>query len=233
MIQVALLNSHIYQKLVFKAKDFPELKIVCAGETLPEVEQCLQEKKANVFIFALEKLGTMPVLKLKSLLSLYNPDFVIISYKFAQKSILAELRALNIKLLQEPVSFPLLKVFMIEQSVNNLFGKNSRKDPEVAPIESDNKRRYSSEQLAILQEVTSSVKCECPNHLATLTDSLYSFEDYAQACQEENPEDAEIHAMLHQETTKARLILERALDRLCEHEKIRLEDLKTDSGDLS
>lgn len=232
-MQVALLNNQIYQKLVFKAKDFPELKIVCAGETLPEVERCLQQKKANGFIFALEKLGTTPVLKLKFLLSLHHPDFVIISYKFAKKNVLAELRALDIKVIQEPVSFHLLKVFMIEQFVNNLFGKNSRKNPEVAPIESDSKRRYSSAQLAVLQEITSSVECECPNHLATLTDSLYSFEDYAQSCQQQNPKDAEIHAMLYHETTKARRILERALDRLCEHEKIRLEDLKIDSGDLS
>lgn len=78
--------------------------------------------------------------------------------------------------------------------------------------------RFSPEQLGRLQEVASSVDCECPNHLATLVTSLQSFESYSARCKNKDDKDAAIHAMLHRETQRARVIMEDALSRLLVHE---------------
>ena len=80
--------------------------------------------------------------------------------------------------------------------------------------------RFSAEQLGRLQEIASSVDCECPNHLATLVTSLQGFEAYSAKCENKGEKDAAIHAMLHRETRRARVLMEDALSQLLVHEGI-------------
>ncbi len=227
MISVAVVNNPIYKKLAFKAKELPEVKVVHAAETVAEMEAFLQRQAVNVAIFALEKLGGNPVYDLQRLMGLFYPDLVIVTYTFAKKQLVDKLTALGIRLLPEPVSFDFLKVLISEQVVNQLFPKNTDAGQmNMMKKDAIKARNYTKEELALLQEVISSIDCECPNHLANLTQSLYSFEDYAQACQSQNPKDAEIHAMLYAETAKARTIIDQALKQLCAHEKIDVKNLQ-------
>lgn len=81
-------------------------------------------------------------------------------------------------------------------------------------------RLYTQEQLGKLQEIISTVDCECPNHLSSIVSSLISFEEYSNKCLNKNEQDAEIHKLLFEKTTEAREIMEKALSVLCEFEKI-------------
>lgn len=81
-------------------------------------------------------------------------------------------------------------------------------------------RRFTPSQLARLMEISSAIKCECPNNLARIVQSLIGFEDYAKDCQNLNAEDAKIHRMLYEKTAQARAILDEALAELCEFEQI-------------
>ena len=51
---------------------------------------------------------------------------------------------------------------------------------------------------------------------------LLAFERYSAECEDLDPRDAEVHAALHRQTGEARVIMERALKFLCEHENIEL-----------
>lgn len=81
-------------------------------------------------------------------------------------------------------------------------------------------RRYTDAQLGRLQEIRSVLDCECPNHLSAIVASLAAFERYSQTCEDENPEDAAIHAMLCEQTARARTIIEQALSELLKHEGV-------------
>ncbi|HBP23117.1 MAG TPA: hypothetical protein DEA08_35760 [Planctomycetes bacterium] len=81
-------------------------------------------------------------------------------------------------------------------------------------------RRFTPGQLARLLEVSSTIKCECPNHLARIVQSLIGFEDYAKDCENLNEEDARIHRMLYEKTVRARVLLDEALAELCDFEQI-------------
>ena len=83
-------------------------------------------------------------------------------------------------------------------------------------------RRFSTHQLAKLLEISSEVDCECPNHLARIVDGLVAFEVYCANCESRNPQDQELHALLHRETSKARAIMEQALETLIKVESIEL-----------
>jgi len=85
---------------------------------------------------------------------------------------------------------------------------------EVAP------RKFTAARLARLMEISSKVKCECPNHVAKIVEALGSFEDYSRACESQDQPDREMHALLARESARARLVMEAALEALLEFERI-------------
>lgn len=71
--------------------------------------------------------------------------------------------------------------------------------------------------IAILE---STIECECPNHVSTIVSELQALEAYAAKCESKNDADAAVHRSLYETTAKARALIEGALARLVEHEKI-------------
>lgn len=82
--------------------------------------------------------------------------------------------------------------------------------------------KFDAAQLARMMEISSAVKCECPNHLSRIVHSLLAFEEYARDCESENAEDAAVHRMLYEHSAQARAILDVALERLVAFEGIEL-----------
>ena len=89
------------------------------------------------------------------------------------------------------------------------------------PREAPAPRHFTPGQLLRLSEHSGAVECECPTHLVKLVQGLNAFETYSAHCENRNPEDAALHALLHRETARARAIMETALARLAEAEGIR------------
>jgi hypothetical protein len=81
-------------------------------------------------------------------------------------------------------------------------------------------RMFTDAQLATLLEVSSSVQCECPNHVAELVHALVAFERYAAACSHRSPADAAIHRRLHADAEHCRSRMEAALRAVVEFEQI-------------
>ena len=57
-------------------------------------------------------------------------------------------------------------------------------------------------------------------HLAQLITSLVRFEMYSAECENRNAEDAALHSYLHNTTSRARSMMERALARVVELENL-------------
>lgn len=82
--------------------------------------------------------------------------------------------------------------------------------------------RFSPSQLAKLESITTSVTCECPQHLSALLSSLVYFEAYCKECESRSDEDAKVHRLLYERSARARMLLEDGLERVLEHEDIRV-----------
>jgi DNA-binding transcriptional MerR regulator len=82
--------------------------------------------------------------------------------------------------------------------------------------------RFDKEQLARISALTSTIACECPNHIAELLINLGAFEQYSSECANRNEADAQLHAQLNQSAGAARVILEESLARLIEIEGIEI-----------
>ncbi len=97
--------------------------------------------------------------------------------------------------------------------------------PEVAMLAPVPKRRYDNATLARVTGMATAVKCECPHHLADLITNLAAFEAYSAQCESGSPEDAALHAYLHVTTARARAMMEEALARVADAERIELEEI--------
>ncbi|MFN9745029.1 MAG: MerR family transcriptional regulator [Betaproteobacteria bacterium] len=87
--------------------------------------------------------------------------------------------------------------------------------PSAMPVPA---RRWDDEALASFAGLSTTIACECPRHVAELLVQLSHFEAYSADCESRSPEDAELHAYLHQVTALARAQFETALERVARHE---------------
>ena len=100
-----------------------------------------------------------------------------------------------------------------------------RQRGEPLPQQSADAQPYQRIGQAALSAVTrlpTMIRCECPQHLADLLFRLSAFEAYSADCENRNENDAALHAHLHRETAKARVVLEEALEHLMRCEEIDL-----------
>ena len=77
-------------------------------------------------------------------------------------------------------------------------------------------------RLAKVAGMSTSVLCACPQHVAELILQLASFEAYCHSCLSRNANDAHLHAFLASVSGSARALFERALEKVAEHEGIKL-----------
>ena len=79
---------------------------------------------------------------------------------------------------------------------------------------------YSKNQLAKINDLPSTVDCECPSHLSSLITSLNGFEKYSSECVNISPKDAALHNDLQVLCSQARAILEHGLNKVLEAENL-------------
>ena len=72
-------------------------------------------------------------------------------------------------------------------------------------------RVYTNNELIRLSSASTTIKCECPQHLSSMILKLVQFEVYSAQCENRNMKDAELHALLGKMTGHARSIMEKAL----------------------
>jgi transposase-like protein len=75
-------------------------------------------------------------------------------------------------------------------------------------------RRFDDDALLRIMAMSTTVRCECPHHLADLVANLLAFETYSRECESLSVEDAALHAYLHATTAHCRSLIEAALARV-------------------
>jgi hypothetical protein len=164
-----------------------------------------------------------PILKpelvtiLRNLRSRTGVRVVVVVYAFASTKTLARLDKANIIALADPVD-PSQIARICELGLS----AGVQPSPVVAWqfIQPVKPPRYSDNYLMTLSRLPTTVKCECPNHLATLITRVTTFERYSLECESLNAADASVHALLYSAAGHCREILEVALQRVIEDEGI-------------
>jgi DNA-binding NarL/FixJ family response regulator len=239
-IRIAVLDPLIASQLRTQSAA-SEIELVWAGDELSDLVQSAPEARPTVIVADFDRLGADPAATAKNLLSSSGAELVVIAYTFARREELRRLEAERVRIVRAPISVDALKLSMMSVLVRGILRRpveaspasvtantKATNDPARTSAPSRQGRgeiavtppRFDPSQLGKLQEISSSIQCECPNHVAATLVSLRAFEDYSLTCIDRDAKDAAIHRMLYQRTAEARRIMEEALVDLLKHEAI-------------
>ena len=159
----------------------------------------------------LNEASAAQVLELKARLAAGK---IVVFYRFAPSVIIKMLTHAGVDATRAPVDeqeierlcLAMLRPVISHAESGNHFNTAARVAP-AAP-------RFSAQALAVLSQMQSNIYCECPSQLAGLVQSVASFETYSAECASRNSIDALLHQELQQVAGQARMLLERALDKL-------------------
>lgn len=145
---------------------------------------------------------------------------LVVVYAFSPSNILRQLRRLQIHAERAPVGIDHIWQLCAGHMPQQIDWTPSEFSPEQVTTESAPKRLFEPQQLAALSQISSTLKCECPNHLSVIVETMVAFEQYSIQCENKTRQDAALHAYLHVMTAKARWLMEVALEKLVEVEGI-------------
>lgn len=245
MVTVAVLSESIAAQIRENPEQMQNIQVIWSGTDVTALK-ARSTFRPQVVIADLETLGPDPRREIEELHRTLGCQLTIVTYSFARRDLIQGLNNDRSRALRVPVHLGSLRLSMLSLLVKDVFRHSDRSadaPPPERPPSSGSPRplttdvlttqrslgeaipigtplRYSPTQLGRLQEITSALTCECPNHLAGIVSSLVAFEEYSKNCLSRDPEDAAIHAHLYRETSRARHLVEEALRVLCEYEKI-------------
>ena len=202
-LSVRVDNGQLGWKVVQRASDWRQLA---------PITPC------DILIASLDALGSDPESALEESMERCQAGDSLVLYHFAIREKLKLLEGTGARLLQEPISLKDLEQRVALQ-VQSQHASDIADNPE--SLKPNPSPRYSAERVAKLREIATQLKCECPNHLATILSSLLAFENYSLTCVSSSPADAALHQKVYGQTGRARVIIEDLLTEI-----ITLEDLR-------
>lgn len=218
-VALAVLDESTAAQLRSNLDETSDLEIVWSGTDVDAFRA--EAPKAQVVLANIELLGETPSEGMNELVDRTGAELGIALYAYAKRSTLDEISSQRIRTLRSPLNLPMLRCQMMGLIARNLLrAPPPPTEPDMSAAPNIEPPIYSNAQLGKLQQISTAVDCECPNHLAVLLQNLSDFENYSKNCENKNDEDAKIHRMLYEHTAQARALLERAMGRLIEHEQI-------------
>lgn len=229
MVKVAILDDRLPLQLRERPAALGDVDVVWAGQDPQELIRNAKSKPPQVLVANIELIpGALPDGP-QQLLRETQAELLIAIYTFARRDELAALSAPNMRPLRAPIRLEFLRAQMMSVIVRDVLNRTPTLPPSAPPRSMTPAQnvsaivppmRFTATQLGKLAEISSSVDCECPNHLSDLVTSLQAFERYSQSCKNRNKADAELHHRLFLATAQARHIMEQALEDLVKQEKI-------------
>lgn len=180
----------------------PGLQIAaeCADRT--DAARALAGAQADVLAIELPGLREDEIEQVAALALATGARRAVVAYRFATQPALHALRERGHVTVRAPLDLAELAA---------LAGERPRAAPPLGPVPP---RRYDDRALAAFARGGSTVRCECPRHLAELLASLAAFERYSAECAHRSPADAALHRYLERVAGTARALLEDALERV-------------------
>jgi hypothetical protein len=171
----------------------------------------------DILVLEVTGLNDENVKPISELAKLTSPDLSILIYRFSNKAHLNTLRNYGFRLLRAPIDDESLS-YLLSGFISS---HSSSEDISHVPVVNQYPAHiYSQQQLAKITNLSSSLDCECPNHLVELITGLNAFEKYSGECINKNDEDAALHGKIQVTAASARIALEKLLNEVLRIEKI-------------
>ena len=209
-------------KLEAEMDSLPGITMAASYDSLRAFEADTSRIDADILVIEQPSLQAETSLQVVDWLSRVNAAHAVVVYRFATRDSLDRLPGSRCSTLRAPLDPKTLESHCIALMRRPSALQREDMDESLTAGEPAQPRRYSDESLARLAGMSTTIKCECPRHLAELIASLSAFEKYSNECESRNAKDAALHAYLSNTASRARSMVESALDQVIEAENIEL-----------
>jgi DNA-binding transcriptional MerR regulator len=224
-LRVAVLGDFLPRQLLEHQRGTAPLEIRIADSSRERFAADLRQQPVDVVVLERPVLDTETLDEMQQHLSDSGSAQGVIVYSFGRTRDVEAASGHGIVALRAPVGVDELR----DAAARSAFPGNrvlrGSRSPAEAPTDWEfagpiAARRFSPQQLANLASAQSEVECECPKHLVQLVSDLSAFEVYSDRCASRDDEDAALHRYLHRTTAEARALVETALQKVAEAEKL-------------
>jgi DNA-binding transcriptional MerR regulator len=222
-VSVAVVGTALPLLLERDASRFRRVRVIAHGERAAAAAAMLGEDSPDVALLECPAVSAATGGQVAQAMHTLHAGAAIVVYGFGARADLDALRRPDVALLHAPVDALELERLCLALVVSP--GQRWEAPAPVRPPADDAPiapRRFSSEQLARMAGIASTIACECPRHLADLILGLDAFEQYSANCENRDDKDAALHRYLRITAACGRALFEDALARVAEHEGIEL-----------
>lgn len=214
-LRVALVGQALAQRLGGGGRALLGLDVVGDCRELDAAAAALADAGAEVLLIDIPELADSAVAAIAALRQQLGAAAVVL-YRFCASATIRQLRAQGCVVARAPTDAAeivlLCQGALAAQPV----------PPAPPPMGAAPPRRFDDQALAALATASNSIDCECPRHLSDILLMLNSFERYSAQCAARTPDDALLHAQLHDAAGAARVLMEAALERVARAEGLPL-----------
>ncbi len=221
-VSVLLVGESVSAAVQALPGGLPGIMPVAAYKDLAAFEAGAGKQSAQILVVELATLHEDSGARILDWLGRAGAAHALVVYRYASGDALLRLPARKCLALRAPVDAASLQAHCLAMSHASALAPAPVAADVAAIAQTAPPRRYDDETLARLATLSSTVKCECPRHLAELIASLSAFERYSTECESRSPRDAALHAFLHATASQARHLVEDALSHVIEVENIQL-----------
>jgi len=185
------------------------------------IEELLSLKEALDIVIVESDIVTDELLgQLSALKAGKAPKLILFIYRIAHSNHLTRLRILDIRTVHAPIEMQEIEDILF-RFVQRMRHTSAPSDSAATimqrePIE----RKFTLEQLDSLKNRPYNINCECPRHISEIIKTMDAFEMYSLQCQNENNDDAAMHASIYRKTAYARSVMESVLEQVLTTENI-------------
>lgn len=214
--RICALGKSLKMQLQANISATPMYEIESVYSRQSEFEDHVRLSKPDILLIECAGLVESKMRNIENLLEISKAKVVVVLYSFSSDQLIKYQSNDSWVFLKAPVNASKLRESLMGCCKRLQPETSSQESPAVEPEE----RFFTDEQLFKISKESSVIKCECPQHLSFIIKKLNDFEEYSQSCVVDSVEDSILHKELYVETSKARTIMEKALQHLIKVEGI-------------
>ena len=221
--RVALLGECFPIRVIDGLDEVRDIELLGEFENLPSLQaKITKNTQPDVVIVEKPTINKQTKAYLQEIQHITGAWHIILIYGFSNQAMVEELQSSQVTVVRSSIDAQELARLCIYHSGGSEGLPVLVHDSTIHFEQTIPTRIFSNNHLRQLAGVSNTIKCECPQHISDLVRDLVAFETYSAECENENTEDAALHAYLHATTAQARSMLEEALSHLIRIEGIEL-----------
>ncbi|MFT5449187.1 MAG: DNA-binding transcriptional MerR regulator [Gammaproteobacteria bacterium] len=228
LLRAVIVGGGIATLFAHRGYEKGNLQVVASAATADALEMLPGENEIDVIVYECDTVRQETRRDLDLLMSRCAAKTAVLVYRFSNRGDLLSLQTPRIATMRAPAELATL-----EKVAASLVGASSlpalQAQAPAAEVQGGLSvdvppPRLSQAVITKMAQSTPRVRCECPQHLADILLGLKAFEDYSEACENRNPQDAALHHYLWRSAAQARALFEDAIEHVAAAEGIRLEE---------